>query len=146
MIQPAARTQKVEYAIRDILKKAEEAKAAGKQLLYLNIGDPMVFDYKTPPHMIEACYKAMLDNHTGYANSSGVQEARDAIGNSARRKGIKSWLDLFVTSGASEGIELCLTALLNPKDEILTPSPGYPLYTAVLGKIQAQNVPYYLDE
>ena len=85
MIQPAARTQKVEYAIRDILKKAEEAKAAGKQLLYLNIGDPMVFDYKTPTHMIEACYKAMLDNHTGYANSSGVQEARDAIGNSARR-------------------------------------------------------------
>jgi alanine-synthesizing transaminase len=146
MIQPAVRTQKVEYAIRDILKKAEQAKAAGKQLLYLNIGDPMVFDYKTPPHMIEACYRAMLDNHTGYANSSGVQEARDAIGNAARRKGIKSWLDLFVTSGASEGIELCLTALLNPGDEILTPSPGYPLYTAVLAKLQAQNVPYYLDE
>ncbi len=146
MLRPADRTQKVEYAIRDILKKAEEAKTAGKKLLYLNIGDPMVFDYKTPAHMIEACYRALLDNHTGYSSSSGLQEARDAIGNSAKRKGIKSWLDLFVTSGASEGLELCLTALVNPGDEVLTPSPGYPLYTAVLGKIQAQNVPYYLDE
>jgi len=146
MIQPAERTRKVEYAIRDILIIAEQAKAAGKQLLYLNIGDPMAFDYTTPRHMIEACYRAMLDNHTGYANSSGLLEGREAIGNAARRKGIKSWLDLFVTSGASEAIELCLTALVNPGEEVLTPAPGYPLYSAVLGKIQAQNVPYYLDE
>lgn len=146
MIQPAERTRKVEYAIRDILIIAEQAKAAGKQLLYLNIGDPIAFDYTTPRHMIEACYRALLDNHTGYANSSGLLEAREAIGNAVRRKGIKSWLDLFVTSGASEAIELCLTALVNPGEEVLTPSPGYPLYSAVLGKIQAQNVPYYLDE
>jgi alanine-synthesizing transaminase len=146
MIRPAERIHKVEYAIRDILKIADEAKAAGKQLLYLNIGDPMVFDYQTPRHMIEACYKALLDSRTGYANSSGLAEAREAIGNSARRKGIRSWLDLFVTSGASEAIELCLTALVNPGEEVLTPSPGYPLYTAVLGKISAKNVPYYLDE
>ncbi|MGA2262439.1 MAG: aminotransferase class I/II-fold pyridoxal phosphate-dependent enzyme [Acidobacteriota bacterium] len=146
MIQPAERTRKVEYAIRDILIIAEQAKAAGKQLLYLNIGDPMAFDYTTPRHMIEACYRALLDNHTGYANSSGLLEGREAIGNAVRRKGIKSWLDLFVTSGASEAIELCLTALVNPGEEVLTPSPGYPLYSAVLGKIQAQNVPYYLDE
>src|SRR5512146_1942137 len=81
MIKPAERTHRVEYAIRDILVHAEQAKAAGKQLLYLNIGDPMIFDFKTPPHMIEACYKALLDNHTGYANSSGLAEARQAIGN-----------------------------------------------------------------
>lgn len=146
MIQPAERTHKVEYAIRDILKIADEAKAAGKQLLYLNIGDPMVFDYRTPRHMVDACYRALLDNHTGYENSSGLLEAREAIGNSIRRKGVNSWLDLFVTSGASEAIELCLTALVNPGEEVLTPSPGYPLYSAVLGKIQAQNIPYYLDE
>jgi len=146
MIKPAERTYKVEYAIRDILIIAEEARKAGKQLLYLNIGDPMAFDYKTPRHMIEACYQALLDNHTGYANSSGLAEGREAIGNAIRRKGVKSWLDLFVTSGASEAIELCLTALVNPGEEVLTPSPGYPLYSAVLGKIQAQNVPYYLEE
>lgn len=146
MINPAERTLNVEYAIRDILKTAEEAKAAGRQLLYLNIGDPIAYDFKTPQHMIEACYKALLENHTGYANSSGLEEARVAIGNAARRKGIKSWLDLFVTSGASEAIELCLTALVNQGEEVLTPSPGYPLYSAVLGKLQARNVPYYLDE
>jgi alanine-synthesizing transaminase len=146
MIQPAERTHRVEYAIRDILKIADEAKAAGKQLLYLNIGDPISYDFRTPKHMIEACYQALLDNHTGYANSSGLPEAREAIGNAMKRKGIQSWLDLFITSGASEAIELCLTALVNPGEEVLTPSPGYPLYSAVLGKIQAQNVPYYLDE
>jgi len=146
MIVPAERTKRVEYAIRDILKIADEAKAAGKELLYLNIGDPIAFDYKTPAHMIEACHKALLENHTGYSNSSGLAEAREAIGNSVRRKGIKNWLDLFITSGASEAIELCLTALVNPGEEVLTPSPGYPLYSAVLGKIQAENVPYYLDE
>ncbi len=146
MITPAERTHKVEYAIRDILKIADEAKAAGRKLLYLNIGDPIAFDYRTPAHMIEACHRALLENHTGYSNSSGLAEAREAIGNSVRRKGIQSWLDLFITSGASEAIELCLTALVNPGEEVLTPSPGYPLYSAVLGQIQAQNVPYYLDE
>jgi alanine-synthesizing transaminase len=146
MIKPAERTYKVEYAIRDILKIAEEAKAAGKQLLYLNIGDPIAFDFQTPRHMVEACHRALLENHTGYEHSSGLQEAREAIGNSIRRKGIHSWLDLFVTSGASEAIELCLTALVNPGEEVLTPAPGYPLYSAVLGKIEARNVPYYLEE
>jgi alanine-synthesizing transaminase len=146
MIAPSERTKNVEYAIRDILTVADEAKAAGKQLLYLNIGDPIAYDFRTPRHMIEACYKALLENHTGYSGSSGVQEAREAIGMAVRRKGISNWLDLFITSGASEAIELCLTALVNPGDEVLTPSPGYPLYSAVLAKLQAQNIPYYLDE
>jgi len=146
MIKPAERTLGVKYAIRDILKYADEAKAAGKELLYLNIGDPMVFDYRTPRHMIEACYKAMLDNHTGYAVSSGVPEAREAVAREAKRKGIDKWLDLFITSGVSECIELCLTALVNSGEDVLTPSPGYPLYSAVLSKLQANNVPYFLDE
>jgi len=146
MIKPADRSLEVKYAIRDILKYADEAKSRGKKLLYLNIGDPMVFDYRTPRHMIEACYKAMLDNHTGYANSSGVAEAREAVEKEVRRKGIDKWLDLFITSGVSECIELCLTALVNPGEDVLTPSPGYPLYSAVLSKLQANNVPYFLDE
>jgi len=146
MIQPSIRSHNIEYAIRDILILAEQARASGKKLLYLNIGDPIAFDFKTPPHMIEACHRALLENHTGYANSSGLLEAREAIGRSVRRKGIREWLDLFITSGASEAIELCLTALVNAGEEVLTPSPGYPLYSAVLAKLQAQNVPYYLDE
>ncbi len=146
MIEPAARTARVEYAIRDIMLVAEQARAAGKEMLYLNIGDPMIFDFRTPRHIIDACYRAMLDNHVGYAPSSGIPEARRAIEESVRKKGIRRWLDLFVTSGVSECIELCLTALVDPGMEVLTPSPGYPLYSAVLAKLQANNVPYYLDE
>ncbi len=48
-IQPATRTQTIKYAVRDILAVAEEAKQAGKQLLYLNIGDPIKFDFETKP-------------------------------------------------------------------------------------------------
>jgi alanine-synthesizing transaminase len=146
MIKPAQRSLNVEYAIRDIMLVAEKAKAAGKDMLYLNIGDPMIFDFRTPRHIIDACYKAMLDNHVGYGPSSGVAEAREAIGEQFKRKGIPRWLDLFVTSGVSECIELCLTALVDAGGEVLTPSPGYPLYSAVLSKLEARNVPYYLDE
>ena len=146
IIKPAERSHHVKYAIRDILKYAEEAKAKNLELLYLNIGDPMVFDYKTPQHMIEACYKAMNDNHTGYANSSGVALAREAVDREVKRKGIKKYHDCFITSGVSECIELCLTALCDPGEEILTPSPGYPLYSAVIGKLGAAMVPYFLDE
>jgi alanine-synthesizing transaminase len=146
MIRPAERTHNVEYAIRDILLVADKAKAAGKELLYLNIGDPMIFDFRTPRHILDACYKAMLDNHVGYAPSSGIAEARRAIEDTIRHKGIDRWLDLFITSGVSECIELCLTALVDTGAEVLTPSPGYPLYSAVLAKLQAHNVPYYLDE
>jgi alanine-synthesizing transaminase len=146
MIRPAERTHNVRYAIRDILKNADVAKAAGKELLYLNIGDPMAFDYQTPAHVIDACHQAMRENHTGYAASSGVPEALEAIAKEVQRKGIHDWLDLFVTAGVSECIELCLTALVNRGQEVLTPSPGYPLYSAVLAKLEAKNVPYYLDE
>jgi len=146
MIRPAERALHVEYAIRDILLVADKAKAAGKELLYLNIGDPMIFDFRTPRHIIDACYRAMLENRVGYAPSSGIQEGRDAIAEAVRKKGIRQWHDLFVTSGVSECIELCLTALVDSGKEVLTPSPGYPLYSAVLAKLQARNVPYFLDE
>ncbi len=146
MIQPAERSLNVEYAIRDIILIANKARAAGKELLYLNIGDPMIFDFRTPRHIIDACYQAMLDNRVGYSPSSGVEEAREAIAASVKAKGIRGWHDLFITNGVSECIELCLTALVDAGREVLTPSPGYPLYSAVLSKLQARNVPYYLDE
>jgi len=96
--------------------------------------------------MIEAAYKAMLDNQCGYSPSSGIKPAVDAIERYASSKGIKNIQDIFVTTGGSEAIELILTSLLNEGENILTPSPGYPLYTAVIAKLQAEENPYYLDE
>ncbi len=146
VIKAADRTENIKYAIRDILLVADEVAKTGKEMLYLNIGDPNIYDFQTPRHMIEATYKAMLDNHCGYAPSSGVKEAREAIGREAERKGIKNVQDVFVTTGASEAIDICLTALVNAGENILTPTPGYPLYTAIQSKLQMEPNPYYLDE
>lgn len=145
-IIPARRTENIKYAIRDIIAIAEEAEKAGKELLYLNIGDPNVYDHVTPNHIIEATYKAMKDNKNGYAPSSGIKRAIEAIEKDANAKGISNILDIFITTGASEAIEICLTALLNSGDNFLMPTPGYPLYTAVQSKLELEPNPYYLDE
>jgi alanine-synthesizing transaminase len=145
-IKPAVRTENVTYAIRDIIVLANEVAKTGKELLYLNIGDPNVYDHITPKHIIEATYKAMLENKNGYASSSGIKSALDSIAKDAERKGIKNILDIFVTTGASEAIELCLNALLNDGENFLMPTPGYPLYTAIESKLMLKGNPYYLDE
>ena len=145
-IIPASRTENVRYAIRDIVVLAGQVAKTGKEMLYLNIGDPNVYDWTTPKHIIEATYKAMLDNHNGYSPSSGVPNAIKAIEAEANSKGIDNILDIFITTGGSEAIELCLNALVNPGDNFLMPTPGYPLYTAVESKLDAVPNPYYLDE
>jgi alanine-synthesizing transaminase len=145
-IPAAHRLDNVRYAIRDLAVIADGVAKQGHKVLCLNVGDPNIFDFKTPPHLIEAVYKAMRDNKNGYAPSPGIPEALEAIRGEAARKGITSVRDVFVTYGASEAVEICLTALLNPGDEILTPCPDYPLYSAVLAKLGVKYIPYYLNE
>jgi alanine-synthesizing transaminase len=107
----------------------------GHKVLPLNVGDPLNFDFQTPPHIIEAVYKAMRDGKNGYAPSPGIPEALEAIRGEAARKGITTVQDVFVTSGVSETVDLCISALVNPGEDILTPKPDYPLYSAVLCKL-----------
>ncbi len=145
-ITPAARTEKITYAVRDIVVLANELARGGKKMLYLNIGDPNKFDFQTPRHIIEATYQAMLANKNGYSPSSGIKTAIAAIERAASAKGIDNILDIFITSGASEAIDICLTALVNQGENVLTPTPGYPLYTAIVNKLGARLNPYYLDE
>ena len=142
----ATRLECVRYAIRDIAVLAEQVARQGKQILPLNIGDPLNFDFRTPPHLIEAVAKAMRDGHDGYAPSQGIAEAIEAVRAEAERKGIRNIQSVFITAGVSEAVDLCLTALLNPGENILTPVPEYPLYSAVLAKLGAQPNSYYLDE
>ena len=146
VIKPAVRTESITYAVRDIVVLANEVAKTGKEMLYLNIGDPNQFDWEPPKHLIEATYEAMKKNLNGYSPSSGIKQAVDAIGHEAERKGIKNIQDIFVTTGASEAIEICLTALVNDGENVLTPTPGYPLYTAIQSKLQTMENPYYLDE
>ena len=145
-IAAARRTDGVRYAIRDIVTRAKELSQNGMEMLYLNIGDPIQFDFETPPHLIEAISNAMHAGHTGYCPSEGTADAIDAVTREASRKGIHNPAHVFITTGASEAIELALTALLDPGDELLIPSPGYPLYTALLSKLSAKGVSYALDE
>jgi alanine-synthesizing transaminase len=145
-ITPASRVEKVRYAIRDLACIADQLATEGHKILPLNIGDPLNFDFQTPPHLIEAVYKAMCDGKNGYAPSAGIKEAISAIRAEAERKGISNIQDAFVTSGVSETVDICLTALLNPGENILTPSPDYPLYSAVLAKIGIALNTYELNE
>jgi alanine-synthesizing transaminase len=88
----------------------------------------------------------MCDGKNGYAPSTGIKEAISAIRAEAERKGIRNIQDAFVTSGVSETVDICLTALLNPGENILTPSPDYPLYSAVLAKLGIALNTYELNE
>ena len=146
VIKPATRTNNITYAVRDIVVLANQIAKSGKEMLYLNIGDPNLFDWEPPKHLIDATYQAMLKNYNGYSPSSGIKSAVDAITAEAERKGIKNIQDVFVTTGASEAIEICLTALVNEGENVLTPTPGYPLYTAIQSKLMTMENPYYLDE
>lgn len=88
----------------------------------------------------------MRDGHNGYVPSAGIEPARTAVAEEYTRRGMPVTPDrVVITSGTSEGIELALSVLADPDDEVLVPTPTYPLYTAVLGKIGARAVYYRTD-
>jgi alanine-synthesizing transaminase len=145
-IPVAPRLRDFKYAIRNIVAEAKKVEAAGRRVRYLNIGDPVIFGFETPPHMIAAVERAMREGHNGYAPSVGILPAREAVAQELSGRGMPMSADrVVVTSGTSEGIELVLTALVEAGDEVLIPSPTYPLYTAVLAKIGARAVFYRTD-
>ena len=146
MIPVAGRIGGFTYAIRNIVAEAKKVEAGGRKVRYLNIGDPIPFGFQTPPHMIEAVVRALRDGHNGYAPSVGIPAAREAVTSECVSRGMPMTPDrVLITSGTSEGIELALTALAEAGDEVLVPTPTYPLYTAVLAKIGARPVFYRTD-
>src|SRR5574338_1423528 len=114
-IPVARRVSGFVYAIRNIVAEAKKVEASGRQVRYLNIGDPITFGFRTPPHMIEAVERAMRDGHNGYAASVGILPAREAVAAECIQRGMPMTPDrVIITSGTSEGIELALTALAGP--------------------------------
>ena len=146
--RPAARIESVRYAINNIAAAAARLEAAGRSVLRCNIGDPLQFGFSTPPHLVEAVTRAMQRGENGYGPPAGLLTAREAVVRETVRRGAPAVdpSEVVITSGVSEAIELALTALLDPGDAVLLPAPGYPLYDALAAKLEAQVIPYYLDE
>ena len=145
-VRVAARIHGFTYAIRNVVAEARKVEAAGTTVRYLNIGDPIPFGFHTPPHLIEAVERAMRDGHNGYTPSVGVTPAREAVAAEYEQRGMPIGVDrVILTAGTSEGIELALGALADAGDEVLVPTPTYPLYTAVLAKLGAKAVFYRTD-
>ncbi len=142
-IPVASRVAGFNYAIRNIVAEARKVEAGGRRVRYLNIGDPISFGFRTPPHLVEAVERAVRDGYNGYVPSPGIPEAREAVAGELTGRGMPVSADrVLITSGTSEGIELTLTALAENGDEVLIPTPTYPLYTAVLAKVGARAVFY----
>jgi alanine-synthesizing transaminase len=145
-IPVAARVSRFSYAIRNIVAEARAVEARGLTVRYLNIGDPVAFGFQPPPHLIEAATRAMRDGYNGYLPSPGIPAARDAVAADYTSRGIAVSSDrVLITTGTSEAIDIALNALADEGDEVLVPTPTYPLYTAVLAKLNARPKYYRTD-
>jgi alanine-synthesizing transaminase len=144
LAQASRRARGVEYAIRDVMVKAEELKRSGKEILYLNIGDPVKYDFDTPAHIKRALQKAVEDGSNYYAPSQGLRELREAIVEKEKRvNGAQLDADnIVVTTGISEAILFLMASVVNPGDEVLIPGPCYSPYLAYAKFFEGVPVTY----
>ena len=119
----------------------------GTHILKLNIGNPAPFGFRTPDEVVYDMARQLPDCE-GYSNSKGLYSARKAIMQYAQNKHIPNVTieDIYTGNGVSELINLCMSALLDNGDEILIPSPDYPLWTACATLAGGKAVHYICDE
>lgn len=142
--QASRRTRGVEYAIRDVMVKAEELRRTGKRILYLNIGDPVKYDFETPPHIRRAFEKAVESGANYYSPSEGLKDLREAVAEKETRMN-GAHIDpgnVVITTGISEAIMFLMASLVNPGDEVLMPGPCYPPYLAYAKFFEGTPVTY----
>jgi alanine-synthesizing transaminase len=131
-IKPSAHLAEVRYEIRGALtRRARELEAAGTPIIKLNIGNPARYGFSVPAHLRQAI-AAHLHESEAYGHEQGLEEAREAIAAQQRARGARHVQveRIFIGNGVSELIDLSLRALLQPGDEVLLPSPDYPLWSA----------------
>ena len=136
------------YDVRGpVVDEAARMEEAGLQVLKLNIGNPAPFGFSAPDEVIVDMRDSIV-NSQGYSDSRGIFAARKAIMQYAQLKHIPNvtMKDIYTGNGASELIQLSLHALLNTGDEILIPSPDYPLWTACANLAGGKAVHYICDE
>ncbi len=134
----------VKYEIRGKLaRRAHEMERMGHEIISLNIGNPGNFGFRTP----ETMRLAMIENmqaSEGYCHQQGIFPAREAVVMQQQNRGIRgvSADEVFIGNGVSELIDLVLRALLSADDEVLVPSPDYPLWTAAVNLNRGKAVHY----
>lgn len=141
------RISNVEYAIRDITLHARQYEKAGKKIIYLNIGDPVKYDFPTPDHIKRALLDAVSSNFNYYADSEGILELREAIVNKESQKGLSVNVeDVLVTNGISEGLDMVAASIVEPNSEILMPGPYYPPYASYVKFYGGKPIEFKLTE
>lgn len=139
------RLAQVRYEIRgELARRARELEAQGRRLIKLNIGNPGAFGFRAPEHLQNAMAEHVAESDS-YCHQQGLPELREAIAARHAALGAQdaSAARVFLGNGVSEMIDMALRALLNPGDEVLLPSPDYPLWSAAT--ILNDGVPVYYD-
>ncbi len=136
------------YDIRGpVMDEASRMEVQGEKILKLNIGNPAYFGFRAPDNILEKMEKS-LDSTEGYSDSKGLLSAREAIVRYCKKKNIPNVTvnDVYTGNGASELITMSMQGLLDTGDEILVPSPDYPLWTASVTLAGGRAVHYLCDE
>jgi len=150
-VRTFSKSQKINNVLYDVrgpvVDEAAKMELEGKQVLKLNIGNPAPFGFRTPDEVIHDMGR-QLTQCEGYSDSKGLFAARKAIMQYAQIKRIPNVTidDIYTGNGVSELINLSMSALLDSGDEVLIPSPDYPLWTACVNLAGGKAVHYICDE
>ena len=148
MVEQASRLKNVRYDIRGpVLRRAQELEAAGNRILKLNLGNPAPWGLATPEPIVADMVHNLADAE-GYSDARGIYSARVAVAQYYQTLGVESVQpdDVFLGNGVSELIVMSLQALLNTGDEVLVPSPDYPLWTGAVTLCGGRPVHYRCNE
>ncbi|WP_055701955.1 MULTISPECIES: aminotransferase class I/II-fold pyridoxal phosphate-dependent enzyme [Streptomyces] len=147
MIKPSDRLTGLSYGLRGPLPQlADTLEQQGRPIIRLHLGDPAAHGLPAPPHVLDAV-KHALEHSRAYTDAQGLTAARDAIAAYYHHRGLALHpSDIHLGNGVSELVPLALQAFLNPGDEVLLPSPGYPLWAASVQLVGGVPVYYRCDE
>jgi alanine-synthesizing transaminase len=147
-IQKSAKLANVCYDIRGpIMDRARQMEEDGHKIIKLNIGNLAVFGFDAPEEIQQDMIRN-LPNSAGYSDSKGIFAARKAVMHETQKQGILGVKldDIYLGNGASELIVMATNGLLDDGDELLLPSPDYPLWTAAASLSGGTPVHYRCDE
>ena len=151
MLKTVAKSGKLANVCYDIrgpvLEKARQMEEEGHKIIKLNIGNLAVFGLEPPDEIVQDMIRN-LPHAAGYTDSKGLFAPRKSVVHYTQEKGIRGVTvdDVYLGNGASELISMAMNALLDDGDEVLIPSPDYPLYTAVVALSGGRPVHYLCDE